>query len=436
MRITIVAQYYPPDASPTGRLASSLARHRADLGDEVTVVCSTGWYAGAPPTGGPTGSGDRVNVLRTRVPRSPATSIARRAVQYLAFYFGAWRLLLRLPRQDVIVCLTTPPMIAAIAVAHRRRHRRDGDCKLVLWNMDCYPEILEVAGLISRGGLVARACRRVNRWLYDRLDHVVCLDDAMRDRLQAGHDAGRPAPSFTVVPNWEPLARFPDRAPAKPWAGRELLGIGERFVVLYQGNAGYGHQFDNVIDAAEILRDDDVVFLFIGGGVHHHRMMRAAANRHLDNLLFHPYVPEAQLHAVLATADVGLITLADDAAGVMSPSKLHAYLAASLPVVYVGPEGGNVADAIERFACGVRVRGSDGAAMAECVRRLKTEHRWLAAMRRRARYAFKQAYCDQTTLPQFDAVLDATVNSPCAASQGSAASASSEASGADERAAA
>ena len=436
MRITIVNQYYPPDMGPTGKLAASLARHRADLGDKVTIVSSTGRYAGGPPTDEPAGCDDRVTVLRTWGPRWVATSIARRAFQYLAFYVGAWRLLRRLPRQDVIVCLTTPPLIAVVAVAHRRRHRRNGGCRLILWNMDCYPEILEVAGLISRGGLLARACRRVNRWLYARLDHIVCLDDAMRDRLQLPDDAGRPAPSFSVIPNWEPLDRFPDRAPAEPWAGRDRLDIGERFVVLYQGNAGYGHQFDNVIEAAEILRDDGVVFLFIGGGVHHQRLEKAAAARGLDNLLCHPYVPESELHSVLASADVGLITLADDAAGVMSPSKLHAYLAASLPVIYSGPAGGNVATAIEQFACGVRVTGQDGATMAQCVRNLMTERRWHDAMKRRARYAFEEAYCDAKTLPQFDAVFDAMVNPPCVESEATATSASQEASGADERAAA
>ena len=85
MRVTFVNQYYPPDTGPTGRLAASLARHRADLGDEVTVVSSTGRYAGGPPPGGPTGHDDRVNVLRTWALRRPATSITRRAFQYLAF---------------------------------------------------------------------------------------------------------------------------------------------------------------------------------------------------------------------------------------------------------------------------------------------------------------------------------------------------------------
>ena len=124
MRITIVNLYYPPDVSPTARLAASLAEHRADLGDEVTVVSSTARYAGGAE--GWASEDDRVTVHRVRAPRRPATSLARRAFHYVTFYAGAARRLWRLPRQDVIVCMTTPPMIAATAVAHRWRHRRDG----------------------------------------------------------------------------------------------------------------------------------------------------------------------------------------------------------------------------------------------------------------------------------------------------------------------
>lgn len=415
MKIAIVNQYYPPDIGPTSMLAASLAEHRAGLGDEVTVVASTGRYAAGPPVEEGDAAGNRVTVRWVRASRRPATSLLRRAVQYVAFYVGAWRQLRRLPRQDVIVCLTTPPMIAAIAVAHRRRHRSEGRVRLVLWNMDCYPEILEVSGLIRRRGLAAWCCRRISRWLFRRLDHVVCLDDAMRERLASQYGAGPDAPAFTVIPNWEPLARFPDRVHVQPWAGIERLGLADRFVVLYQGNAGYGHDFDAVIDAAQMLRDERVVFLFIGGGIHHARLERAAAERGLDNLLCHPYVPADEVRSVLAAADVGLITLADDAAGVMSPSKLHGYLAASLPVLFVGPAGGNVDEAIERFGCGVRVRGRGGAALADCVRRIKAEGRWHDAMRRRARYAFEQAYCDEKSLPQFDAILDETVTPPCVA---------------------
>ena len=54
----------------------------------------------------------------------------------------------------------------------------------------------------------------------------------------------------------------------------------------------------------------------------------------------------------MAGADLALITLDDRGLGVMSPSKLHANLAAGLPVVYVGPEGSNVDEAIRALRRG------------------------------------------------------------------------------------
>ncbi len=418
MRITIVNLYYPPDVSPTARLAASLAEHRAGLGDEVTVVTSRGRYVEGPPAGGCDGHDDRVTVHRIRAPRRGAVSIASRAAQYLAFYAGAAVRLFRLPRQDAIICLTTPPLIGAVGVLHRWTNPRNLRSKLILWNMDCYPDILEVAGLIPRDGIAARICRRLNRWLFRRLDHVVCLDDAMRERLSASYGGGRRVPSFSVVANWEPKARFPDPAHVQPWAGRQRLGLGDRFVVLYLGNAGYGHELDVVIDAARALRGDDVVFLFIGGGVHHRRLGQTAAAEGLDNVLFHPYVPEQELPAALAVGDLGLISLADDAVGVMSPSKLHGYLAAGVPVAYLGPPGSNVDAAIERFACGVRVGHGDTGALVELVRRCITDGAWHTAMKRRARAAFEEAYCDDTALPKFDEVLDEMVSRPCDATGG------------------
>ena len=132
-------------------------------------------------------------------------------------------------------------------------------------------------------------------------------------------------------------------------------------------------------------------------------------------MLFHPYVPEPDLPAALAEGDLGLISLADDAVGVMSPSKLHGYLAAGVPVAYLGPPRSNVDAAIKRFACGVRVGHGDAAGLVRLVRRCIADRGWHSAMKRRARLAFEEAYCDETALPKFDAVIDAVVSPPCEA---------------------
>ena len=124
--------------------------------------------------------------------------------------------------------------------------------------------------------------------------------------------------------------------------------------------------------------------------------------RGLTNVVFRTYVPKDETPAVMAGADIALITLHDDALGVMSPSKLHANLAAGLPVLYIGPEGSNVDEAITRFGAGRSLREGDVDGAVAAIHQLRTD----PTARRRAREAFEAAYCDAATLPAFDRVLE------------------------------
>jgi glycosyltransferase involved in cell wall biosynthesis len=210
--------------------------------------------------------------------------------------------------------------------------------------------------------------------------------------------------TFAVIPNWERSEAFPAGNGPPPWegAGIDLAG---RFIVLYPGNAGYGHDLRTVVEAAERLRGEPVTLLFVGGGTRHAWLRREAARRNLDTLALHEYVPPEQRRAVLARADLALISLDERALGVMSPSKLHSCLGAALPVLYIGPAGSNVDEAIDRFGCGLRLSPGDATALADTIRDLARDAPRIIDLRRRARLAFERAYCDQATLPRFDDLL-------------------------------
>lgn len=401
MRLTLLNQFYLPELSPTAKLAASLAEHRAARGDRVTVVASRGGYV---TTSADARRSDRCAnpaVYRVWTPRLGKATKLRRIADYACFYLGAlWRLAV-LPRQDVIVSLTTPPFIVLAALLHKLIHRRT---RVLLWNMDCYPEIAECSGVTPAGRLPSRIMRRLNRFIFRRLDHLVCLDGAMRRLLTDAYaPPGRALPA-SVIPNWEPAARFARLSP-QPWPPANHLGLAGRFVVLYMGNAGYGHRFDTVIEAARKMRHRPVTFLFIGGGARRAELERAAAG--CNNIVLHDYVPEEQIGAVLATGSVALITLRDATLGVMSPSKLHANLAVGLPVVYIGPPGSNVDEAIRTFGCGVSLRHGQVDELVTFIEQFMADPTARQGMARRARTAFDAAYCDARTLPRFDAVLDA-----------------------------
>ncbi len=403
MRITLINQFYPPDLAPTGHMAASLAEHRAALGDTVTVVTGRGRYVPESETIA-SSQGGNPRVIRLWTSGLGKRTALRRIADYASFYIQAAVVTLALPRQDLMISLTTPPFIGLVAALHKRFHR---GTKLILWSMDCYPEVLERSGTIPIGGWIGRFMRWLNQRLFKNLDHLVCLDSAMlgllSDQYSILDDAAIPS---TVIPNWERADAFPPDLDPPQWEPDDQLDLGNRFVVLYLGNAGPGHRFEAVFEAAQRLSDEPVAFLFVGGGSQWNQLKVSLETAGLSNLHLCRYVPKDMTPSVMTLADCALITLRDGFLGVISPSKLHANLAMGLPIIYIGPEGGNVDDAIRRFECGISLRHGQVEALVALVRKLRDQPAFAQAMGARARGAFEAAYVDTKTLPIFDRVID------------------------------
>lgn len=438
-RVTLVNQFYPPDLAPTAHLTASLARHLAADGHDVTVVTGGEGYVGSRTGRGAVEHRDGVRVVHLWTPALGKGSVSKRLSDYVTFLAGATARLAGLRRQDVVISLTTPPYVVLAAMAHRLRHRRT---RVVLWSMDCYPDVIERLGSrtgggpvvhvgrpslvarakgsardllrpvasLRRGGPMSRVLRSVNRWVFRRLDHVVALDEPMRELLLDGYGRdgadGARLPASTVIPNWEAHDVVPD-GPVDPWSGYDHPDLAGAFVVLYLGNLGYGHRIETpVAAAARIPAAEGVRWLFVGGGARWEQLAGLTASAGAgDRVLRRDYLPKEVTPAVMAGAGCALIVLGDDALGLMSPSKLHANLAAGLPILYVGPEGSNVDEAITRFGCGVSIRTGDVEGLATAVRRLRDDHAWRAQLAANARRAFVEAYSDTAVLPRWDAVL-------------------------------
>ena len=183
-----------------------------------------------------------------------------RCLDYLTFYLLACFTIARLPKQDVVVCLTTPPMIAGAGILHKFIHRTT---RVILWNMDCYPEVVERSGIIRAGGLIDQLWKRMNRIIGSQLNHVVCLDEAMQNLIDA-RPRRRKIPT-SVIPNWESLAEFPVLNAHHD----EKKRFQPSFTLLYSGNMGHGHCFKALLSTAKRLLDSGspIEIVMTGGGV-------------------------------------------------------------------------------------------------------------------------------------------------------------------------
>lgn len=362
-RILLINQYYWPDHASTAQHLSDLAESLVEQGYAVHVLCSRrGSQPGGPPR--PRRELHRgVVIHRVGATSLGRASTLRRMTDYLSFHFRAMTRALTLPRFDLVVTLTTPPLLAWIGFLLKKLR----GSQHVYWSMDLHPDASIALGRMHPSSRSARALSRMSDWLYRQADRVVVLGAYMAERVQR---KGVPLARINTIPVWSrrdevyplPRARHPLR---------QMLGIGDQFIVMYSGNHGLAHTFDAALDAARRLRDrDDILFLFVGDGPRRAEVELASNGAGLPNIRLLDFFPREHLHGLLSLADAHLVTLRPEMAGICVPGKLYGAMASGRPVLFVGPARCEVADTIRAADCGALHAPDDGAGLAHSIVRL------------------------------------------------------------------
>ena len=394
MKILLLNQFFPPDLAPTGQMAADLAEDLVAAGHSVTAVASRGNYTG----------GDR-HQSRTswrgiEVVRVPATSLgkrtlAHRALDYGSFYASAGWVLRRLPPPDVIVALTTPPLIAATGLGARHQ-----GTKLVYWVQDLYPEIAVAFGAIGSSAVHTRTMASISNRVMKASAQVVVLGEAMKEKAV---NAGARRDRVSIIPNWadgDVVRSIPHES--NPL--RDDLARGSPFVVLYSGNIGRAHDVSTLVGAARKLSDrTDITFVFQGEG--NKRAELELGTRGLPNVRFAPYQPRERLAESLSAADVHLITLSPSVLGLLEPSKLYGIMAAGRPALYVGPDRSEVARTITAERIGACVGNGHVDGLVEAITRRVADPNLCGNEGTRARAAFEREYARPHRTAEFARLL-------------------------------
>jgi glycosyltransferase involved in cell wall biosynthesis len=386
MRLIILNQFFHPDHSATSQLMTDLAESLVERGITVTALAGRGRY------GGGTKLPARESYRGVQIERAWATGfgkgrLAGRIADYLSFYLGACWKLLRLPRHDVIMPLTTPPLIglAALVIGRLRRMR------VVMLVQDVYPDIAVALGALPANGPLTGLLEWFNRQTLNRADVIVVLSECMRDRIAA--KLSREAASrITVIHNWaDGLAIKPLGALENPFAVEHKLD--GKFVVLFSGNLGLVNEFSTVLKAARLLRQrSDIVFFFVGDGASLSEMRGYCETQGLDNVRFLPYQPRELLRYSLSAAHACLVTLKDGLAGLSVPSKTYGIMAAGRPILFVGDQRCTIARIVEENGCGAVVKADDAQELADIVSRWSSDPMRLEKLGAAARTLFERRF--------------------------------------------
>lgn len=401
-RVLAIHRYYWPDTPPYASILRAIAERWQAAGHRVDVLTSQPSYK--PEVIARASKVEQVNgVTVRRLTMKPDRNSRRRRVFNVVWFPAAvaWRVLVG-PRYDVVMCSTVPPVLLGWAVSWAARMR---GARFVYHCMDLHPEIGRLSGefssrhvytLLSR--LELSACRRAAA--------IVVLSEDM-ERAVLARDPGL-ADRIVVLTNFE-LPDFQGEAcgsarspvPARP----------DRLRIVFTGNLGRFQGLETVVRAVLGAGPElaDIELVLMGEGAARpeiERLVAAAGPGGMGRVTVVPHGSPRAVRALLATAQMGLVSLTPEIIWYAYPSKTATYLGAGLPLlVAVEPDSFLARSVLDRGVGGL-LPIADVAGVRSALVEWSARRDDLPAMAERATAYWREEYAAERILPRWEVLLE------------------------------
>ncbi len=274
---------------------------------------------------------------------------------------------------DLVLSANTPPVAQALALAHSRKR----GIAFVNWVQDIFS--LGAAALTRGlpwplGHLALALLHRLEFGTMAQSAGLVVIAPAFLDNLAAN---GVRHPLTLVRENWA-LAPVQE-AQAGDWARTHGLEGGR--ILLTAGTLGKKHDPDILARlAAGLSAQTDVRLVVVSQGPGRDHLEQLRARGELSpNLHLLDYQPAANVPAMLASADIGVVQLNIEANGMSIPSKVYSYAAAGLPILAAIPPENHAARLIRENGLGLVVAPGDNDGLLAAAHRLLSDPELRAA---------------------------------------------------------
>jgi glycosyltransferase involved in cell wall biosynthesis len=453
----LLNQTFYPDVMATGQYLTEVALRLVERGHQVTVVTSRRAYDNPETQFAKMDTWRGIRIYRVGSTGFGKGAKWRRAADFASFLGLCSLRLALLPRHDVVVALTSPPLISFLGawLAKLRRSR------FVYWVMDFNPDEAIAAGWLRASSLPARLLERMSRFSLRQATRVIALDRFMRDRIVA---KGIPPAKVAVIPPWshDTEVKFD---PAGRERFRKAHGLDGKFVVMYSGNHSPCHPLETLLAAArQLAADPGIVFCFVGGGsewrkiqqgkaemlkaetlkslgqgaegedqkaeiggqgtevsgqrtegrcpstetgaVSSHFSMSEFQHFSFSNVQCLPYQPLGQLARSLSAADLHVVVMGDSFVGLVHPCKIYNILSVAAPVLYIGPRPSHLSELLDGIDQGYPCASAGHGEVDRVVGQIEAVRRQSSVANRRTAAQTRTLFSKEALLPKLIAELE------------------------------
>jgi glycosyltransferase involved in cell wall biosynthesis len=364
MKFTILTQYYPPEIGAPQRRLSELAQRMVKEGHSVTVLTAMPNY----PTGeihdgygGLTQKEDinGVEVIRTFIYPTKKASLLPRMTNYLSFVFSSAMFgSFKLEKSDYLM-VESPPLFLGMSAFWLSRLKRT---RLIFNVSDVWPDGLVRLGLLNHKSLSYRLSSWLETFCYNRATLITGQTKGIVTDISSRF----PNAITYHFTNGVDIEKFGSEKGTNK-ARSTLTSNDSEIVILYAGLHGLAQGLNQIIDAAELLQNEQFRFVFLGDGPEKDNLQKRVREIELLNVTFLDPCPGHDIPAYLASADVILVSLKADYFEAV-PSKLYEAMASEKPVLLVA--NSEACEIVNKYKAGIIARPDDPQGIAQAARQL------------------------------------------------------------------
>lgn len=371
MHVLAISQYFPPDLGGGSRRAANTLRGLKRRGHKITVITAFPHYPLGNVPAAYKGkalvheSFDEMNIIRVWTPSIAHGGFLSRLFLYLVFSFSALMALPFASKIDIIWAANTNIFSSIPGVIFSIFKRKP----LVRNVDDLWPETAVEEGFMKSGFLL-RFGKALARFAYLLCNGITPISQSYVNHISNKYGISKQ--KFRVIEHGVDTDIF------RPLPANKLLidpRCNRKFVVMYSGILGPGYNFNLLINAAEILSDDNNILIVIRGfGERDGELRDLIRKKRLENVLvLTNFLELEELVQVLSSADLLLLPmmpLKAHEAGI--PTKLFEYMAVRKPIIV--SSAGEPAELVKRIGAGI-VSNNDPSDLARIIKELQADQR-------------------------------------------------------------
>ena len=316
-RLWIITELFPPDETSTSYILGEIANTCAQEYD-VYVICGPEVYDSrkALDMYHPFQLNDSVSVIRARGIGIDKNTAIGKARSFVAMSCRLFRLAKKHIRKgDKVLMVTNPaPLVPLMALLRKLR-----DIELSVLVHDIFPENTVAAGL-HFPSIAFNIVKSLFNRAYSRVDRLIAIG---RDMASVLRKKAGPSVEICIVENWADN----DIIHPRPFPDGPIR-------LEYAGNIGRVQGLEKLV--SELPRDVELHFYGTGAMEDTLKAMRK------QNVFFHGPYFRSQQQDVLGDCHAAIVSLSNGMFGLGVPSKAYNIMAAGRPIVYFGPEDGEI----------------------------------------------------------------------------------------------